>query len=337
MATSRALETTEDVAVEVVLSGSDPSGGALVYAVTTEPQHGTLSGTAPNLTYTPDAHFLGRDTFSFTVTSEGRTSDEATVVIEVLNTPFYAITRGGSSGGVEVTSRLYLIDERGRLNLVGDTGHALVTIKVDPTSGTLFAVTRGGDVGTDPCHTCLMTLDPSTAAATLVAPIDLDGDPSTVEQPVPGIVFTSDGDLYGYSQDGSNFVVIDKTTGVATVPGVTGISAYAFGMWADENDVVWFINGDGDVYTIDPGTGVASPLYDGRDLAATAGIVRQGDFTVRGDRDPATGKYWGVSPGYGWIVAGGVVRLRIDAGTAEFIDIAQVEGTAGFHNIAFVR
>ena len=34
-------------------------------AKTSDPLHGTLSGTAPNLTYTPDANYHGSDSFLF--------------------------------------------------------------------------------------------------------------------------------------------------------------------------------------------------------------------------------------------------------------------------------
>ena len=58
-------------------------GGALTsYAVTTPPTHGTLSGTAPNLTYTPAADYNGPD--SFIAVSDGTaTGAEATVSILV--------------------------------------------------------------------------------------------------------------------------------------------------------------------------------------------------------------------------------------------------------------
>ena len=39
----------------------------LTFMVVSDPDHGTLSGTAPNLIYTPDDDFNGTDGFSFTV------------------------------------------------------------------------------------------------------------------------------------------------------------------------------------------------------------------------------------------------------------------------------
>jgi hypothetical protein len=77
--------TAEDTAVGVTLSGSDPDGDALVtWTVATPPAHGSLSGTAPNLTYTPAADYFGPDTFTYRVTDdEGGTSTPAAVAITI--------------------------------------------------------------------------------------------------------------------------------------------------------------------------------------------------------------------------------------------------------------
>ncbi len=80
--------TAEDSAVEVVLSGHDPDGDALAFFVVTAPQHGTLTGTAPQLTYMPEPHFNGSDRFTFRVRdSSGVDSNlaTATVLVEPVN------------------------------------------------------------------------------------------------------------------------------------------------------------------------------------------------------------------------------------------------------------
>ena len=73
----------QDEAAAVTLSGSDPDGDAITAAVATGPGHGTLSGTAPNLTYTPDAGYSGTDSFTYTVSDGSLTSAPATVAITV--------------------------------------------------------------------------------------------------------------------------------------------------------------------------------------------------------------------------------------------------------------
>ena len=72
----------------LTLTGSDPEGYALSYAVASTPSHGVLSGVAPDLTYQPVANYHGPDSFTFRVTdSEGSVSSAATVSITVINAP----------------------------------------------------------------------------------------------------------------------------------------------------------------------------------------------------------------------------------------------------------
>ncbi|HYF01227.1 MAG TPA: Ig-like domain-containing protein, partial [Planctomycetota bacterium] len=77
------VTTPEDTAVGITLSGSDPEGSPLTFAVVSGPSHGTLSGTAPNLTYTPAANYAGSDSFTFRVNDGSLNSATATVAITV--------------------------------------------------------------------------------------------------------------------------------------------------------------------------------------------------------------------------------------------------------------
>ena len=66
------------------MAGSDPDNDTLTYGVATFPTNGVLSGTAPNLTYTPDAPFSGSDSFTFTVNDGFGGTDTGTVNITVI-------------------------------------------------------------------------------------------------------------------------------------------------------------------------------------------------------------------------------------------------------------
>src|SRR5207244_7790085 len=55
VATAQSVTTNQDTAKAISLTASDVDGDTLTYVVVTAPTHGTLSGTAPNLTYTPVA------------------------------------------------------------------------------------------------------------------------------------------------------------------------------------------------------------------------------------------------------------------------------------------
>jgi autotransporter-associated beta strand protein len=71
-AISQSVTTAENEPLAITLTGLDPEGHPLYYSVTTSPTWGTLSGTAPNLTYQPVALFYGADSFGFQVMdSEG--------------------------------------------------------------------------------------------------------------------------------------------------------------------------------------------------------------------------------------------------------------------------
>jgi hypothetical protein len=73
----------EDTSVDLMLSATEGTGN-LTYTVTTPPSNGTLTGTAPNLSYTPSANYNGSDSVSFTATDEdGRVSNTASINIEV--------------------------------------------------------------------------------------------------------------------------------------------------------------------------------------------------------------------------------------------------------------
>ncbi|MGJ8639245.1 MAG: Ig-like domain-containing protein [Opitutaceae bacterium] len=73
----------ENSSVGVTLYGSDVDGDSLTYSVLVEPEHGDLSGTAPNLTYTPDPDFIGLDAFTYTISDGFADSEIATVEIGV--------------------------------------------------------------------------------------------------------------------------------------------------------------------------------------------------------------------------------------------------------------
>ncbi|MCY3018684.1 MAG: Ig-like domain-containing protein [Planctomycetota bacterium] len=70
----------------ITLTGGDADGDAITFAVVAQPQHGALSGTVPNLTYTPTAGYAGSDSFTFKVNDGVADSNVATVSIDVTNT-----------------------------------------------------------------------------------------------------------------------------------------------------------------------------------------------------------------------------------------------------------
>jgi hypothetical protein len=82
VATSQSVTVANNTATPIVLSAT--GNGTLLYSVVSSPAHGTLSGTAPALTYTPASGYAGADSFTFTA-NNGTDSNTATVSITVLN------------------------------------------------------------------------------------------------------------------------------------------------------------------------------------------------------------------------------------------------------------
>jgi hypothetical protein len=67
----------------ITLTATDANGDPLTYEVLSDPAQGDLSGTAPNLTYTPDANYEGPDSFTFLANDGQIDSNVATVAITV--------------------------------------------------------------------------------------------------------------------------------------------------------------------------------------------------------------------------------------------------------------
>ena len=84
-ADARSLSTNEDVPLNIVLSGNDVDNDPLAYSVVNAPIHGSLSGVAPNLTYTPNADYNGADSFNFRVSDGQINSALTTISITILS------------------------------------------------------------------------------------------------------------------------------------------------------------------------------------------------------------------------------------------------------------
>jgi VCBS repeat-containing protein len=79
----QSVSTAEDVSLGVTLAATDPEGEALAFGLASAPANGSLSGTAPDLTYTPDPNFNGSDSFSFEACDPEPLCDTATISIAV--------------------------------------------------------------------------------------------------------------------------------------------------------------------------------------------------------------------------------------------------------------
>ncbi|MBB17585.1 hypothetical protein CMK22_20150, partial [Candidatus Poribacteria bacterium] len=129
---SQALTISEDTTTSITLTASDPDGDNLTYIVTTNPNKGTLSGTAPNLTYIPNPQINGNDTFTFIVNDGNVISHENTISIQI-----------EANNNPPTTNKQTLTipeDKSTPITLTSndsDNDTLAYTVTVDPTNGTL--------------------------------------------------------------------------------------------------------------------------------------------------------------------------------------------------------
>src|SRR5207248_6509949 len=83
VANAQSATTAEDTAKAITLTASDVDGDTLTYSIVSGPSHGSLSGAAPNVTYTPAANYNGSDSFTFNANDSTIDSNVATVSVTV--------------------------------------------------------------------------------------------------------------------------------------------------------------------------------------------------------------------------------------------------------------
>lgn len=127
IATPQSVTVNYNEAKSIALAAT--GAGALTYTVVTEPLHGTLSGTAPALTYTPASNYSGTDSFTFKATdSNTQESAPATVSINVL--PAVPVANAQSISVTYNTPKSFSLTATG-------TGTLTYTVVSQPTHGTL--------------------------------------------------------------------------------------------------------------------------------------------------------------------------------------------------------
>ena len=83
IADDQSVTTTKNTPVFIMLVASDPDGDALTYLIVDPPVRGSLAGTAPNVTYTPQADHVGSVSFTFVVNDGQVDSNVATVTLTI--------------------------------------------------------------------------------------------------------------------------------------------------------------------------------------------------------------------------------------------------------------
>ena len=147
VATAQSVSVTHDTAQVIVLGGSSAVTPAsqLTYTITTQPTRGTLTpvpGSSNSFLYTPNATYLGADSFSFTVTDTGnpagnlanqKTSAPALVSIAVVDPAPVGVAASYTT--------------RENVPLTVPTASGVLTKDIDSVGDTLTAT-----LGTGPAH-----------------------------------------------------------------------------------------------------------------------------------------------------------------------------------------
>lgn|GEM_PF-3329160 len=254
---SLSVPTSTPTAITLAATDPDLPVLSLTYSVATNPSHGTLSGTAPNLTYTPTANYTGPDSFTFTASNGANTSPPASVsinvgvtsVVESLssfglagpNKPtttlvtgadgaFYGTTSQGGSSGL---GTVYKITSAGVIttlaNFYGANGSQAQGALCLAADGNFYGTTQlGGLYGGG-------TIFKITPGGILTTLVHLNSTtPNTGTQPKAALVQHSDGNLYGSTTlagtSGSGTLFKCTTSGTLTVlVNLTGTTSTAYG------------------------------------------------------------------------------------------------------------
>jgi formylglycine-generating enzyme required for sulfatase activity len=131
----------------ITLTGSDIEGSELTYAVVDQPTHGALSGTPPNVTYTPFLNYKGSDSFTFEV-NDGTADSLAPATVTLWMNAMAA--QGGTmtnytANGTNYTAHIFTTV--GSASLVVSSGGSVEVLLVAGGGGGGGAFNTGGGGG----------------------------------------------------------------------------------------------------------------------------------------------------------------------------------------------
>jgi RHS repeat-associated protein len=212
VANDSVVVTDEDVPAAFILQASDVDGDTLTYSVLQAPTNGSLSGTAPSLTYTPGPDFNGSDALTFSVSDGASTSGTATVsfTINPVNdppsaepqslstpedTPLTVVLSGSDPEGQAVNFVIATPPANGALS--GAAPNLTYTPATDFNGSDRFSFTTSDGVGTSAPAQVSIVVTPVNDAP-VADPITLDAIAGT---PI-GITLSGqdvDGDTLGFA------------------------------------------------------------------------------------------------------------------------------------------
>jgi hypothetical protein len=205
VAESQAVAVDEDQEAAVTLRASDPDFNTLTYTVVSPPQHGTLSGSAPNLRYRPAANYSGSDSFTFRASDGLLQSVAATVSLDVRPVND-APTAGGNSYSVAANQSLNVaapgvlandldVDSALTARLVSSPANGVVALLGD---GSFSYTPTAGFSGTD---TFVYEATDGTSAATATVTVTVTPSAPPPSTPVLSANFATGTNGFTYADN----------------------------------------------------------------------------------------------------------------------------------------
>jgi hypothetical protein len=185
---------------------------------------------------------------------------------------------GTISDGDSGTSTLVQLnsDDWQNPDSLGPVGYLVNGMAWDDASDTLYASTSTNDAA----FTGLITIDLSSGAGTIVGAEDWG---QAAGYSVSNITIDSDGTLYGWADNIDQPVVIDKESGTIVETIDASMTCTDVGFSFDKYDLLYLINGDGNIYILDTTNAFQGPGGDSTTMA------RHGDF------HPSSNYYYGIN------------------------------------------
>jgi parallel beta-helix repeat protein len=314
-ANNQSVSVNQNTAVAITLTGSDPNTPArpLTFTLTANPAHGTLSGTAPNLTYTPAAGYLGSDSFQFKDNNGALDSNIATVSITVSNGQ--TVPNIAGTWFINGTQTTQIQQNGSTLTFINENGQSSPGLFQSPTQ--VVATGWGNLTGT------LVSIDDGTrinwSNGTAWSQPELAGQgfigTRTVQIAQNGnnLTFTNEngGTSAGYIADATHVVATSWGNLVGTLTAT--FEGYRIN-WANGTawDMLrlagtWFINGSQTAQVVQPSSGTALTFIN-ENGASSPGFIQDTTHVV------ATG--WGNLVGTLVAITGGQIEINWSNGTA---------------------
>jgi hypothetical protein len=186
-------------------------------------------------------------------------------------------------GGGNVNTQLYTLNPaNGQIaTTIGSINFSVTGLAIQPGSGVLYGVTTG----TNPR---LITINKTTGAGSVIGSL-FSGTPTG---PVADMTFTSNGTLYGWSENSDDLVTINLTSGLATLVADSTLSTLGSGLAASSGNILYFTGegAAGTLMTIDrtSGTSTGSTQLSNGGTGSINALAFNGS-TLYGVRSSASG------------------------------------------------